>query len=241
MANRVVLTPEVRLSYPALIEPKEFIDKGVKSGKFSYQAQAIIPEASLGKFLIPDGASLKEVSLEQLLIELAKEEWPGIVIKEAFAGALSRGWPLKRGDRIADDLLAAAEKAGKEAPKVDHLRGCRVLSVKSNVHPKVSPPQLELAGKPKARILNRNIAADMQAAKNAFQAGNYAVFDLNIKASTVSGLKYLTPYFNSVRWTRDGEKLGNGGGGLMGRFDGINGGSADHDPTQGLVEDEIPF
>lgn len=242
--SRVVLTPEVRLSFPHLITATEYKDPVTKkpSGKWSYQSEILIPETSVAKFRVLRDGNLVEVDMAQLLKELALEEWPELAVpgalQAAFAGVLSKGWPLKRGDAKADEMAKKAEpKDGS------HYRGHRVMAVKSNVNDKVQPPALSVlnADGKSFRVLNRMLPADMETAKMAFVGGNWVVAELNIVATVVSGLKYLTPYLNSVRYTREGVKFGGQGGQLMSRFEGISGGSSSHDPTAGMGGDEIPF
>lgn len=231
--NRIVITPEVRMSFPHVIEAKEYMEKGKPSGKFSFSSEILIPEDSLGRFKIVRGDQLVDVDLNSVLVELAKEKWPGIIIKEAFAGVAQKGWPLKRGDAVAD-IIKAKGKQG------EHYRGHRLMAVKSNVSANVQPPVLQIAAKGGAKTLSRMIQADMSTAKMAFTGGNYAIFELNLLAQEVGGMKYITPYFNLARFTREGEKLGGNGGSLMSRFDGVNGGQSDHNPLEG-ADDEIPF
>jgi hypothetical protein len=242
MANsRVVLTPEVRLSFANLIKPTEWVDPKTKnpSGKWSYNTEIIIPEDAVKKFRVLRDGNLVEVDLSLLLRELALEKWPELAqpgaLQAAFAGVLAKGWPLKRGDVKADALKAAGKNG-------EHYRGGRVMTTKSNVNDKVQPPALSILNPDKKtfRSLNRMLPSDMETAKMAFVGGNFAVAELNIVASEVSGLKYLSAYLNSVRYTREGAKFGGQGGQLMSRFEGIVGGESPHDPTAGM-DAEIPF
>jgi hypothetical protein len=50
--------------------------------------------------------------------------------------------------------------------------------------------------------------------------------------------KYVTCYINSVRFHKDGARLG--GTSIMDRFEGVAGGAADHNPKS-EDDDEIPF
>lgn len=244
MANksRTVLTPEFRMSFPNLVKPKEFIDKGKPSGKFFYNTEMIFTEDALKKFRVLRDGSLVSVDFASLLAELAKDAWGSetnpetgqpLTVKEMFAGVLAKGWPLRKGDVIAD-VLKAKGKSG------DHYRGMRVMSAKSNVTDKVTPPTLSIDQKGGHRTLNRLVETDMQTARSAFVGGNFAVAELNIVANVVGGLKYLTAYLNEVRYTREGPKFGGQGGALMSKFEGISGGESDHNPTEGM-DDEIPF
>jgi len=222
------------MSFPNLIKAKEYMEKGKPSGKFSYSVEALFPEASLVKFQVLRDGKLVEVNIQDILVELAKEKWPGIVIKDAFAGVAQKGWPLKRGDAVADALKAKGKNG-------EHYRGMRLMALKSNVSDKVQPPSLGIAQKGGAYKINRLVETDLDKARQAFVGGNYAMAELNLAASEVGGMKYLTPYLNLVRYTREGPKLGGGGGALMERYDGVNGGSSSHDPTEGMVEEEVPF
>lgn len=242
-ASRVVLTPEGRMSFANLLSAREYKEKGKPTGKFSYTTDLLFPEDAMDKFRVLDTATgqLAERKLAEILAELAKEQWPGIVLKDVFVGPGMKGWPIKKGDAAAD----AAKAKGKDA---EHYRGLRFLSVKSNVSDKVQPPILSAVQKgAKPRVFNRGVPGDMEVARSLFQGGNYALAELNIVANEVGGMKYLTPYLNSIRYTREGAKFGNRGGDLMDRFGGVQGGEADYDPTDGMgggaaaVDDEIPF
>lgn len=240
MANsRVVLTPEFRMVWPNFVTATEYKEKGKGTGRFSYSGEGLFTEESLKKFRVLRDGNLVEVDVSMLLRELAIEKWPELAaqgaLAAAFAGPLAKGWPLKRGDARAEELA----KAGKSG---EHYKGHRYMNIKSNVTDKVQPPALSIVnpdGKT-FRSLQRMLPSDMEIAKMAFVGGNYAVAELNIAASEVGGLKYLTPYINSVRFTREGAKFGGQGGQLMSRFQGIKGGTQDHDPTDGL-DAEIPF
>lgn len=245
MANksRTVLSPEFRMSYPSVIVAKEFKDKGKPSGKFFYQTETILTEDSLKKFRVLRDGVLVEVDIQQLLAELAREAWGDeknpetgapLTVKEMFAGPLAKGWPLRKGDVVAEKLKA-------EGKNGDHYRGMRVMAIKANKTDKALPPALGFADANGFKPLDRLSPTDMQRAQMMFAGGNYAVAELNIVAQDVSGLKYLTPYLNSITYTREGVKLGNQGGQLMSRFEGIKGGASDHNPTAGMDDDEIPF
>lgn len=240
--QRTVLTPECRMSFPHLLVAKEFIEKGKPSGKFSYQVELLFGEEALGKFRVLDSGKLVETNIENLLVGLAKEAWGDetnpatgqpLTVRDMFAGVAVKGWPLKKGDTIAAALVAKSKNG-------DHYKGQRAMSVKSNVSDKVTPPALSFARPGGVDMLNRLNPADMQKAKLMFTGGNYAVAELNIVATTVAGMKYLTPYLNGISYTREGPKLGGGGGQLMGRFEGVSGGESNHNPMQGM-DDEIPF
>ena len=249
MANksRNILTSEVRFSYVNVLEPTQYKDpKTGALGKWSYHLELIIEEAGLKKFQMKNAAgALQDVDISQVLKELALEAWPELAVAPqpgqpsplvlAFSGAGEKGWPLRRGDKFAD----AAKVKGKDG---EHYRGKRIMTAKSNVHPKTNPPSLSMPIDGKVRVLNRLVPSDMAAAKLAFTGGNYGYAELNIVTQDVAGGKFLTVYLNSLRYSRDGAKFGNQGGDLMSKFDGIQGGTANYDPTKGMaMADEIPF
>lgn len=245
--SRTVLSPEGRLSFCHMISPKEFKEKGKGTGKFSYITDLIFKPDDLKKFRMPDPANpsnLIDVDLPVLLAGLAKEAWGAQInpetnqpwtVKEMFAGVAVKGWPIKNGDQIADRAKAA------NPPKdYEQYRGMKSIAIKSNVSEKTQPPVLSQATPKGKRVFNRTLEADMQVANMLFQGGNYAVAEINFVANEVGGMKYLTPYVNSIRFTREGAKLGRSGGDLMDKFGGVGGGAAAHDPTEGM-DDEIPF
>ena len=242
--SRSLVTPEFRMSYPALVKPKPFMENGKPSGQESYQVEAIFDEAVLTKFRTYDEATnaYVEVNISQVLFQLAQEAWPGQNIKTMFESQKdkfdepNKGWPLKRGDV----LKAQKEAKGKKA---DHYAGTRIMSLKAPTETRageaLQPPTLSMATGPGTfRTLDRSMDEDMQKANHLFTGGSYAFATIGIIAMTVAGVKFLTPYLNSIRWTRVGKALG--GGNEMDRFDGYSGGASDHNPTQGM-DDEIPF
>lgn len=248
MANpsRTVLTPEFRLSYAHLISPKEFIEKGKPTGKFSYITDALIKLDDVKKFKIPNpdpnaNGALMDVDFSLLLVELAKEAWGTEInpdtsvpytVREMFAGVAQKGWPLKDGNKLAD-AAAAKQKDGEQ------YRGLKVISIKSNVSDKSQPPILSKATPQGKKVFNRNMPSDLEEAKSLFQSGNYCVAELNIVANVVGGMKYLTCYVNSIRYTREGVKFGRTGGAMLDKFGGTGGGVSERTDLQ--VDDEIPF
>jgi len=260
MANksRNILTSEVRFSYVNVLEPTQYKDpKTGALGKWSYHLELIIEEANLTKFQMKnETGALVDADISKVLRELALEAWPELAqqamgpdgrpmfgangqpisgLLVAFSGTGEKGWPLRRGDKFAD----LAKTKGKDG---EHYRGKRIMTAKSNVHPKTNPPSLSMSIDGKTRVLNRLVPSDMAAAKLAFTGGNYGYAELNIVTQDVAGGKFLTVYLNSLRYSRDGAKFGNQGGDLMSKFDGIQGGTAAYDPTKGMaMADEIPF
>ena len=229
-----LLTPEIRQSFPALITPREGIDdEGKKTGKWAYSVEGLFDEDKLTQFRMYDDASQKYVNVDirEALTQLSKTAWPNLDPQALFQGQSGRGWPLKKGDA----LKAKRESKGK---KGDHYAGLRVIALKSNVAEGVQPPSLsqQLQGD-NYKKFDRTVDADMAKAKLLFVGGNYAWAAVSFVANVVSGLHYLTAYMNGVRYTREGAKFG--GQNEMDRFDGISGGSAAHNPMQGMTNSDI--
>jgi hypothetical protein len=229
------------MSYANIISPRQYEEKGKKTDKWSYTVDGIFAPKSMDEFqVLGEDGQLKSKALSQILAELAREEWPDIKLKEVFVGVGMKGWPIKDGTKLAD----AAKARGKDS---EAYRDHKIVSLKSNVSEKVTPPAMsavqKVNGKNVIKTFSRLVDSDKQMASSMFVGGNYAVAELNIVANLVSGMYYLTPYFNSIRFTREGAKFGNRGGGLMDRFAGIQGGEEAYDPTAGADagDDEIPF
>lgn len=225
-----LLTPVFRMSYPALIQAKEFKDRGKPTGKFSYNVEAIFEEADLANFkMFDETGKLQVVALSTVLAQLTKTAWPDADVKALFTGQGGKGWPIKKGDAIKAQLEAKGKKG-------DQYAGKRVMSLKSNKTENTRPPILStVTGKETWKVLDRNSEADMDKARNLFVGGNYAFASLAIVADVVAGVSYLTPYLNSIRYIKEGTKFG--GQNAMDRFDGISGGRADYDPTAGMTAD----
>ena len=242
--SRTILTPEGRLSFTYMISPKEFKEKGKGTGKFSYITDLLFKPEDMKKFkmLDPTSGDVSEIDFGVAISALAKEAWGTTInpstsqpwtVKEMFAGVAMKGWPIKNGDATQ----AAAKAKGKDYPQ---YVGMKSISIKSNVSEKTQPPILSQALATGKRVFNRTVVGDMEIAKMLFQGGNYALAELNVVANEVGGMKYLTCYVNSLRYTREGAKFGNRGGDMMDRFGGTAGGTSDHNPTDGM-EDEIPY
>lgn len=225
-ASRILITPEFRLSYPNLVTPRAYQDKGDKK----YSLEMLFDPESMGKFKAPDEASgtFVDVNLAQIAAEVAKEEWNGINVKEAVgSGAL--GWPINSGD-------AKADKREMKKKSGDHYRGLKVISAKASLE---YPPTLYVKKTDGGwgRMM-RGMDSEESQANNLYAGGNYCFAEINVKAVETPQGNFVTVYVNSVKFLREGERLG--GQSLMERFDGIGGGQSDHDPTAGMGSDDIP-
>lgn len=253
--TRSLVTPEFRMSYPALITAKPFTDPntGKPTGKEAYQVEALFAPDALSKFKAYDETQSKyvDVSLPQLLAQLANEAWPNMVfpdghpqagqpmsVKQLFEVQLNKGWPIARGEVVKARRQANAAKKNKTFGG-EHYDGTIVMSFKSNKADNIQPPALsKVTGASTFKPLERTSDADMSNAKLLFQGGNYAFATISVVAQVVSGVRFLTPYLNGIRYTREGKKIG--GQSEMDRFDGYQGGASAHNPTAGMDE-EIPF
>ena len=76
-----------------------------------------------------------------------------------------------------------------------------------------------------------------------FYGGAICTAELCAVANTNPGTgDYVTLYFNSVVWEKDGKRLGQGS--RIERLRGVSGGQSQIDPTAGMgdnLDDEIPF
>lgn len=235
MANervmRVLLTPVFRMSFPQLVTAAQYRGpNNVPQGEFYFNTEMLFEAADLEKFQVinPETGEFEFVDVRVVASQLAKKKWDGIVVKEAVADK-SLHWPIHNGDQHADKK----EAAGKSAEYYRDKRFLRTKALK-----KFAPSLKYLNGKEKVD-LNRGMDSDMDKAEALFVGGNYAFAEVSLVANETAQGRYLTFYINSVCFVKPGERFG-GGGSLMNRYDGIEGGVTDHDPTAGMDE-EIPY
>lgn len=228
-ASRIVRTPPFRMYMPNLITPRPYMEKGKQKGDPKYSVQMMYLPEDLDKFSVRvgDTQEYEKVNLKNVLVEIAKEEWPDLDLKEAqkYGGFK---WPLKNGD-------AECERREKNNKKGDALKGYTLLNASTS---EKFPPQLVEVVDRKYKELDRSVNADVARAKELFTAGYWAKGVLNIRASVVDDKKFLTPYINGLVFVRKDQKIG--GISAEDRFGGIEGGESETDPTDG-VDDEIPF
>lgn len=245
MANgpkRRLLTSEFRMSFAKLIKPEAYTPPGstIAKGEVKYSLECIIPHDGLKVFKEFDEATGKpvEIDIRKLLVALANEKWPGVDLKK-MAAENKHLWPFKDGDKVAATLTAKAEAKQKKR-NYDHYKGMTVFKIDAL---EKFPPTLTyrdvVDGKSTVIALNRGSDSDMGKAAQLFVGGNYAIAEVTATADDSPMGPYLKLYVNSVRCTRTGDRLG-GGNSLMDRFDGIEGGSSDHNPAAGL-DDQIPY
>lgn len=230
-ASRILITPVFRLSYPNLVEPRAYQENGKPKGDPKFSLEALIEPDDLENFKIHDETTdgLVPADIRKIAVQVAKETWGSdFNVKAEFAGK----WPIKKGDDEADKK----EAKGKDG---DPYRGKYVINAKANEE---FPPRLYYRADGKRKQIARGMDSDEARAKQLFAAGNYCVAEVTCKAGESPQGKYITFYVNSVLYVKEGERIG--GNSLMDRFDGIEGGISDYDPTEGMAEetldDEIP-
>lgn len=228
-ASRILITPECRMSFPNLVKPRAFQQGGKEKGEPRYSVEMIFDPNDLGKFKAPDEASggFVDVDIRQVAADVAKEKWPDINVKESVQNR-SLGWLINDGAAKAD----ARKEKGKDS---EHYRGMKIISAKASVE---YPPRLLVPTSDGRKTVMRGLDSDESLAAQYFVGGNYAIAEVNVKAVDTPQGRYVTCYLNSIKFTRQGERLG--GASLMERFEGIEGGESDHDPTEGM-DDDIPF
>lgn len=228
-AERLFITPVFRMSNANVITPKRFKDPKTKKekGDPTFSLTGIFEPDDMKKWFMVDDQSEKgftEVDLAATLVQIAKEKWSGIDVKAEFAKA----WPIKAGD-------AKAAKLEENKKNGDYLKGKKTVNFKSKED--VAPRLIVWENGVKTE-LNTTDPEQKKKAEKLFVSGYYARALVKVMATEMDESKYLTFYLNEVRFVKVGEKIG--GTSAMDRFEGVYGGSSDHDPTAGLDE-EIPF
>jgi hypothetical protein len=215
------------MSFPKLLTPEVYKDKatGKLNGEPKYSLRMILDPADTKKFKQEVDGKFADVDVVEVCKRLAALQWPNLTLPEIFP-KLPNGmsaWPIQMGDKIME---VNAKKA--KPSKMDYLAG--KVQISATASEKV-PPRLSyydtVAGK---RItLDRENPDDVKKIKKLFDGGNYAFCEVSIVPVEVSQKCYLTFYVNHVAFKKEGEKFG--GQSLMDRFDGIDGGEGDFDPT----------
>ena len=216
-----------RLSYPAVIEARESMDKT----KRQFSAEFLIEPSDLTNFkLKQDDGSYEVVDIRKLCAEVAREEWGEDLdvdtLKNVDPDKGGLGWPLKNGN----DYAAAREANGK---KGDAYKGQVYIRTKAA---ETIVPQLQTLVPGEKRFQTLDRTSDLAVINDYFTAGNYVLGMLTVKAvETPAKKKFVTVYLNGVVYLKKGEPLGTGGTMLDDRhFDDLVGGISDLDPTEGM-------
>lgn len=226
--NIKIFTPKFRMSFPKLVVPEPFMEKGKAKGEPVYTLQALFEPDVLDQFQIynQDNDSFESISVQDAVAQAVTQRFPGINMREEAAANILM-WPIESGDAHADAQVAK----GKKEESVAHYRGLKIIKMKTGAE--FAPGLYDGDNKQ----LSRGNPADMTRAKELFYGGAYAVAEVNISPNEFGGRKYATFYINAVVFSGDGERLG-GGGSMMGRYLGVKGGESDHNP---MPDNEIPF
>jgi hypothetical protein len=231
MDTKVVITPVCRLSYPKLVTPEPYTDaKGVKKGDPVYTSEFLIPNEDMDKFKAfdEDSGEFVDVDFAKVCAAVAKAKFPDVNLREAVSqGLLS--WPIKSGDA----------KFQEKGEKGAHYEGHKIVRGKAltKIQERSNAPRLYYSEKGERQMIARGTDAGVQRAEQLFYGGAYVFAELSIVAGDTPN-KYVTCYINSVRFHKDGTRFG--GSSLMDRFEGVVGGAADVNPTEG-IDDEVPF
>lgn len=225
-----LITPEFRMSYPNLIEPRGFENKGNPS----YSIEAIFNKSDMDKFkqLVDD--KFVDVKLEDVLKKVAKQTWKGINVKTEIYD--KGNWHIKNGNDIIKQRQSDDKKVIEEV-----YQDKKVVRFKCGAE---YPPRLQYRkNREVINLLRENM--DLRAiASRLFSAGNYAYAEIAVSATEVTGSKYTPCYLNSIMHTRNGDPIG--GQSYMDKYNNLTGGEDYSDPTEGINDypeddDEIPF
>lgn len=220
--TRVLRTPKVRLSFPNLLSPRQFVDR-VKNTKGAprFSTDFLMEPADLDSFEVMGDKGWEKVKLKQVLADSAKAKWPDMNVVEAVKhGGLK--WPIRNGDMIADKRDAEGKKHG------DITRGKFVISAATKAE---FAPQLFVLDEGKAVELSRDNVKDAERIRKLFVGGMYVVAGLKLQPNETELGKFLNLYLNSVLYVKPGPRIGGIDGETM--FSGIEGGESDFDPTGG--------
>ncbi len=115
--SEIVVTPEFRMVWPNLFEPRAFMRDGKPTGEPKYGLTML--------FTKDDISGLKAVAAK-----VAKAQWPGRDLKELK-------FPFKNGDALAKASIKKDEDAGKTPRDVSFYEGMVVVKTSSKFAPQV--------------------------------------------------------------------------------------------------------
>jgi hypothetical protein len=239
-AQRNLITPTFRMSFPKLITPEPYMENGKPKGEPVFQCEMLFAPEDIVKFQGPAGLGLNGtahpkipnwetgVDLKRVCALVAKETWPDITSIQEAVAARALHWPIVNGDQHFAKKEAKAKATGKKVGG-EYYKGTTFLRTKTG---KEFPPQLYYPEGGKKLRLNIALDSDKVKAEGLFKGGNYAFAEITVKGTESAQGRFISMYVNSVCFVKQGE--GFGGARLMERFDGINGGESDHNPLDGL-------
>lgn len=228
----LLITPPFTLGYPNVIEPRPYMEGGKVKGDPKFSMEMIFDPGDMGSFKLPtDDGGFQDEDIAKVYVRAAKRAFGDDFDVKAAAAHGGLKWPLLSGEKLMEKKISK----GKKPESVAHYEGKKIISATCSQD---YPPTLKYTEGGQRKQINRGLDADVQKAKGLFYGGAVCIAELSIKGMEVDERKYIVTYFNSLMFIRNGERLG--GQSLMDRFDGIDGGQSDHDPTAGL-DDEIPY
>lgn len=237
-----IVTPTFRMLNSTLVVPRRFKNPVTKkeTGEPKYGLTMLYAKADMDKFNRPsESGEMEQFNISTLCMQIAKNMWypndagdetnPTCASKEQLSELFPKkknkpsAWPIRVGNKLIE------LEAAKDKPRnVDYLKDMYQISASSKEE---FEPVLSYREKGKIVKLDRSVEADVKVANKLFTNGSYAFAELTVSPFTVDENNFITFYLNQVRFVKPGDRIG-GGGGLMDRFDGVNGGESDIDPTE---------
>ena len=232
-----LISPMFRIGRSTLDVPQQYKENGKAKDNAPYKfglSMILDPEA-LAKFMKPtDEGGFEAVNINSVCKELAEAKWPEIKgdkdkLKEMFRHPKGgSNWPIQSGETVIAKAAKKAAAKNKTAPTMEYLVGKFQINASSNSD---YPPVLKYKNAGKTIELDREKPEDMKKIRSLFRAGGYAIAELTLKANETEQGYYVNFYVNAVTFRKEGDRIGGGGGGLMDRFLGAEGGETDFDPN----------
>jgi len=229
--STLLLSPQVRLSYPKLIKAEPFKDPetGIEKGDPVFGTEMLCPADDLGKFRTwnDDKAEWVYDNLNTFCAKLAKKRFGDDF---DVNGALQHDaikWPVTNGNKKAE-----------KGEKYSHYADTFIVRGKalSEINGRPNAPTLYYTENGERKAIARGTEQGNQLAADLFYGGAWVVAELSAVAGDAGGNKYVTLYMNCVIFIKHDDKFG-GGNSLMDRFEGVKGGVSDYDPTEGMDEE----
>lgn len=229
--STLLLSPQVRLSYPKLIKAERFKDPetGQEKGDPVFNTEMLCPVDDLSKFRTwdEDKGEWHYDNLNSFCARLAKKRFGADFDVQAAIEHGGIKWPVTNGNKNAE-----------RGEKYSHYAGHYIVKGKalSEINGRVNAPTLFYMEKGDRKTIARGTEQGGQLAADMFYGGAWVVAELSAVAGNAGDNKYVTLYMNSIMFIRHDDKFG-GGNSLMDRFEGVTGGSSEYDPTEGMDEE----
>ena len=230
------------LSFPEIVEPKAYKPKGATEPKggpeYSFEAISEPDDLTAWDIFDQEKGDFIKGDVQKRIVKLAREKWGADYNVVDAVKTKDLGWPFKSGDQKADD----------KGSKAEHYRGKKSwrAHAKPVINGRINKPSLyESVDGGKLIKLMRSTEAGKARIDELFYGGAICTAEVSAVALETPQGKFVTLYFNSLVFERDGERLG--GGSKIEKLRGVEGGSTDYDPTKNMgdgadsLDDEIPF